>query len=166
MPFTFEERVSEELDALYAGAVFLCGGEGPRARDLVVDAVRLASREYSDQRRPDSFTQWMEGMLVRPLLQADVTEADGRRVVPLETSHADAVLDFRWSDVVDAAAGMPTSARVAIWLVVLRRWSYEQTQAVMGIGREALRQLLGFRSQLSRAAAADGDDGEAQGTGS
>jgi DNA-directed RNA polymerase specialized sigma24 family protein len=170
MPLTFEERVSEELDALYAGALFLSGGHETRASDLVVEAVRLASSEYSGRGEIGSFTQWMEGMLVRSLLR----DGSGEGLEPRTWGGKDAGPDqldaaaldgLGWADLVGAAAVLPPQARVAVWLVTLRRWSYEQVERTMGVGRDGLRELLACRAQLVGAAVAGSTGGKARGTG-
>ena len=47
-----------------------------------------------------------------------------------------------------AAGSVPHAARAALWLVLLRRWSYDDACSVMGVGREDLADLLRYRHTL------------------
>ena len=168
MPLTFEERVSEELDALYAGAVFLCGGDGARAHELVIESVRLASSELQGRAGGDSFTRWMEQLLVRSTLdaiEADRVESQAEGKEGPAANAVDGPGDLRWMQVARAAGNMSVRARVAVWLVTLRRWSYDEVEATMGIGRDTLRELLAHRTELFSAASAGSSGGEVGGMG-
>jgi hypothetical protein len=68
MPLTFEERLTEDLDALYSGATFLSGTRSGNAQRLLVEAVSMASSEYGDDLDRGAFSRWMEGILVRTFL--------------------------------------------------------------------------------------------------
>ena len=47
-----------------------------------------------------------------------------------------------------AAAKMPPLARAALWLVVFRRWSYDQASRVLGTDVDGLKGLLRYRQVL------------------
>ena len=47
-----------------------------------------------------------------------------------------------------AAANLPPLARAAIWLVVFRRWSYDEASSVLETGADGLKDLLRFRQVL------------------
>jgi hypothetical protein len=155
MPLTFEERISEDLDALYAGAAFLSGNQGGTARRLLVDAVSLASSEYRGDGDAGAFTRWMEGVLVRTLLASHVPK--GESVVrgsrqptvprPVRSYELDAI---GWEDMVRGAASVPTQPRAALWLVLLRRWRYSDAAATIGVDLSSLRDLLEHRDAFFR----------------
>ena len=139
MSRTFEERASAGLDALYQGALFLSGGHPDEAEELLVAAVSRAFRERQAGAGAEPFERHLEGTLAVVALQAggrSVTGAHAREGVhPL---HA-------------AAATMPMRARAALWLVLLRRWSYADAALEIGVERDRLRDLLAWRERLARA---------------
>ena len=47
-----------------------------------------------------------------------------------------------------AAAAVPWPARAALWLVLLRRWSYADAAGLMEVDREMLKTLLRYRDTL------------------
>ena len=150
MSRAFEEVASEELDALYQGALFLSGGDPGGAEQLLVDAMTLAFKEHTQESDPGSVERWLEARLVRTLLR-QVTDD------PKPRPHASVprvALDSGTFDGVgpqalfEAAAAVPTWARAALWLVVLRRWSYQDAATVMGVDRDSIPGLLGYRDVL------------------
>jgi len=150
MPLTFEERISEDLDALYSGAAFLSGGQGGPAQRLLVDAVSAASSEYKEDGSPGEFTPWMEGVLVRTLLASgapsggSVVRGSGRSSAPAQVGPQE-LDNIAWADMVRGAASIPARARAALWLVLLRRWRYSDAAAAMGVSLASLRELLDHR---------------------
>ena len=153
MPLTFEERLSEDLDALFSGATFLSGTRGGDAQRLLVEAVSMASSEYRDDLDRGAFSRWMEGILVRAFLapgssgRANVERAQRRSSGhrPVRPEELDQI---EWADMVRGAASIPSRARAALWLVLLRRWRYSEAAATIGIGLDSLRELLTLPGRL------------------
>lgn len=168
MPLTFEERISEDLDALYSGAAFLSGSQGEGAQKLLVDAVSRASAEFRDDGDPGAFTPWMEGILVQTLLASDrgkvVQRSVRGSVSPTVTSHA--LNRIGWGDMVRAAASIPARPRAALWLTLLRRWRYSDTAETLGIDITALRDLLDHRAAFLKEVVGGSGAQTARGTGS
>ena len=89
MSRTFEELASQQLDALYQGALFLSGGRQEGAERLLVDAVTLAFTEHAqDSGGVTDVERWLEARLVRAFVR-HVTERPeplrddpSRRIVP------------------------------------------------------------------------------------
>jgi DNA-directed RNA polymerase specialized sigma24 family protein len=171
MPLTFEERISEDLDALYSGAAFLSGSQGGGAQRLLVDAVSRASSEYRLDGDAGAFTPWMEGILVRTLLASEAL-AGGKEVKKRRRPSADRTVgpheldDIGWADMVRAAARIPIRPRAALWLVLLRRWRYSEAAATIGVDLGALRELLGHRDGFFQEVIRGAVDVTAQDTGS
>lgn len=46
------------------------------------------------------------------------------------------------------AAEVPIEARVALWLVVMRRWDYAAAAERLGVDRDDLKELLKHREKL------------------
>ncbi|MDH3207080.1 MAG: hypothetical protein OEO79_10730 [Gemmatimonadota bacterium] len=150
MPLTFEERISEDLDALFAGAAFLSGGQEAGTKSLLVEAVSCASSEYHEDVDAGAFTQWMEGILVRAFLAPSSAGAvPAKRAADSSKQSRVRPEDFRsiaWANIVRAAAGLPAQSRAALWLVLLRRWSYQDAASAMDIDLDSLRGLLTYRA--------------------
>lgn len=171
MSLTFEEHVSEELDTLFAGAVFLCGGDRERAETLVVDTVRTASTEFPGRARESSVSRWLEGLLAGTAWSTgggDVDEVTPPRSAPDLAGDIDArtLEGMVWEDMVRAAAEIPQGPRVALWLVLLRRWPYDAAEEMMGIGRGTLRELLSYRSDFLQGLLTNASDEIGRETGS
>ncbi len=134
MPQTFEELVGRELDLLYRGALFLTGGGEAAAEDLLVDTLRGAFHTYRSAHVAEGDSQrWLEGCLAqKALILLKGAGPPGTTV----------------SKLYDAAADMPIGPRVAIWLVLMRRWSYAAAADRLQVDREGLRELLKHRQRL------------------
>ena len=129
---TFEERLALEVDALFAGALFLVGGRTAAAEDLL---VRASVRAFRACRRDGAARdRELEATLVAEFLDSasrwDVGGVD--RDHPL----------FR------SGAELSPRARAALWLVLFRRWSYVDVQGGLEIGRDELGRLLDGRTAL------------------
>ncbi|MFQ5690518.1 MAG: RNA polymerase sigma factor [Gemmatimonadota bacterium] len=76
---TFEEKVSQALDALFDGATLLAGDER-RAEELVVSIVVHASRRWSavGDAEAGGFLKWIVGRLVRQYLEYAEERDKGR----------------------------------------------------------------------------------------
>lgn len=170
MPLTFEERISEDLDALFAGAAFLSGGQEAGTKRLLVEAVSMASSEYHEQVDAGAFTRWMEQMLVRAFVSPastgvaptkQATASSGPSHVRPEDFH-----NTGWTNIVRSAAALPAQSRVALWLVLLRRWSYRDAATAMGIDLESLRGLLTYRAAFFEGVVTGTADSSVRETGS
>jgi len=152
MSRTFEELTSEELDALYQGALFLAGGNTRGAESLLVESVTLAFREHAFEVEIASFERWLETRLVRSFLKhlsdgpGDVSPAVVRRMGLGQASFG----NTGSAQLFRAAGAIPAWPRVALWLVLLRRWSYEETAVALGVEKAVLVDLLRYRDVLMK----------------
>lgn len=165
MPRTFEERIAEEIDALYQGALFLEAGHRPAAEALVVETARRAFREHGSSHAEGSLGRWLQGWLVRAFLDTERPTAGGRDAAPVDTgaldhAHLQAVSRDRFFE---AAGKVAATSRAAIWLVLLARWSYSDTAEMIGVEKEDLGELLDARTvlmqELAREIPGPGADG-------
>lgn len=153
MSRTFEELASDELDALYQGALFLSGGSAQGAERLLVESVTLAFEEHTRDSDIASVERWLEARLVRSFLR-HVTEdlpplpPETAKRLTLDASTFD---DLGSQELFDAAAALPPLPRAALWLVLLRRWSYQDTADALGVRLEQVSPLLGYRDVLIQA---------------
>jgi len=155
---TFEEKLGSRLDGLYAGALFLVGGDELAAQALLVDAVREAFRAFRRERPDEGTEEWFDAQLVGAFRRSVGTAWEvGRVSVPAEVDPAEAAStdasppDF--SALARAAARIPPRPRGAVWLVVLRRWSYAETARLLGLDPDELPELLAYRRLLAVPAA-------------
>ena len=147
---TYEEAVAQALNVLYPGALFLTAGDERAAERLL---VRTFGEAYSDwnperfpaQRDPD---RWMQARLARRYLD-DTTPARG---VPGDWASVTPVPGIQPDDLLRGAAGVPGWVRPALWLVLLRQWSYGDAIAALGTTERDLRGMLAFRHELVRGA--------------
>lgn len=150
MSRTFEEIAGGELDALYQGALFLSGGNPQGAELLLVEAVSLAFTEHSGDMEPDVVLRWLEARLVRSFLR---NVKDGPHQLPTVTAgHVKldpSTFESLGSDeLFSAAAVLPAWPRAALWLVLLRRWSYGEAASAMGVDEGSMDGLLRYRDVL------------------
>lgn len=152
MSRTFEELAGTELDSLYQGALFLSGGNAHGAEGLLVNTVTLAFKEHERDAGPDEIRRWLEARLVRsflrhlregPLVLYDHT---ARRVALDPVTFESLGL----AELFSAAAVLPPRPRAALWLVLLRRWSYGAAASIMDVDVAELEKLLGYRDVLLR----------------
>jgi len=148
MPRTFEELAAEEMDALYQGALFLCGGN-PRAAEIVlVDTLTLAFRDH--EREPDAppIQHWLEGRMVRAFVRRTASGPPPLPPSGPRNRPSGRVGRIGTETLFKAAAAVPPWPRAAIWLVLLRRWGYQEAAAVLGVARDVLRDLLRYRDHM------------------
>lgn len=165
MPRTFEELTTPELDALYQGALFLSGGEESGAEHLVVAAVTLAFREHASNERIVDVQRWFEARLVRSFLRAlqdGPTEAPHSEVTMRGVDPATFV-GLGSQDLFSAAALIPVLPRAALWLTLLRRWSYSDTARVLSVHESDMPALLAWRDALMQALIAPARPGDRTG---
>ncbi len=147
MSKTFEEMASRELDSLYQGALFLSGGDVRFAERLLVDTMTNSFREHGRGAVEESIAIWMEAQLVRQFLNAaDAGPRPLRRGV--ETALSDAFEGLEADTLFTAAASLPFWPRAAVWLVLLRRWSYADAGDALDVDRDVLDDLLRYRDVL------------------
>ena len=123
MPHTFEEKVGEELDGLYQAALFLCAGERRCAEELLIDTMTRSVRAYEADAGPEPFERWLEIRLIRQFLDGvpyGVPDRVARAASPASQL-------FRAADV------LPAQSRAALWLVHLRRWSYDDAASALEV---------------------------------
>ena len=131
MSRTFEEMASRELDSLYQGALFLSGGKPWMAEKLLVETMTSSFREHGKAMPEGAVDHWLEGQLVQQFLL-------GVELGPSEEA------DTLYA----AAAALPPWPRAAVWLVLLRRWSYAEARVALAVDLDVLEDLLRYRDQL------------------
>ena len=135
MPRTFEELIGSELDSLLTGALFLTGGHDGTAEELLLATLREAFHMY---RRTvveaKDAERWLEDCLA------------GRALVDLERVEEENSISTE--PLYRESARIPVRPRVALWLVIMRRWSYEAAAQRLNVDRKALMELLQYREQL------------------
>ena len=136
MPRTFEEKVGKELDSLYQAALFLCAGERRCAEELLIHTMTHSVRVYEADAGAEPFERWLEIRLIRQFLDG---AAEG-----VARGEPTADLLFR------AAEGLPAQPRAAVWLVQMRRWSYDDAASALGVERSELKELLLYRDLLAQ----------------
>jgi len=150
MSRTFEELAGNELDALYQGALFLSGGNADGAEYLLVETVTLAFKEHSTDTDPDAVQRWLEVRLVRAFLRSlreeptQLADSTARRLA-LDPATFESLGS---TELFSAASVLPAWPRAALWLVMLRRWSYDAAANAMDIDIESIQGLLGYRDVL------------------
>lgn len=147
MSKTFEEMASRELDSLYQGALFLSGGDARFAERLLVDTMTNSFREHGKGLVEDSIATWMEAQLVRQFLNGvDAGPRLLRRAS--EPAVAGAFEGLEADTLFAAATSLPFWPRAAVWLVLLRRWSYADACDALDVDRDILDDLLRYRDVL------------------
>jgi DNA-directed RNA polymerase specialized sigma24 family protein len=167
---TFEEFAGLHIDGLYHGALFLHAGEESPADDLVLWTLTSAFQEFRRIGAKVALEQWLEGRLVAVFLARSVANSiddgptdafsgedvstddvsvEGPSVdVPSSAEPSTGPFEIDPEALFGAAVNMPPLARAAIWLVLFRRWSYEEAASVLGTGVDGLKALLRYRHVL------------------
>ncbi len=148
---TFEELAGHEIDGLYQGALFLKAGETAAAEDLVLWTLTGAIPSFRQGLSPADATRWLEGRLVRAFLagappmdseDGPVVEADAvRSPISGEVAIDPGALFM-------AAERVPPRARAALWLVIFRRWRYDDASRVLETDPASLKDFLRYRHIL------------------
>ncbi len=152
MSQTFEELAGKEVDGLFQGALFLQAGDAAAAEDLLLWTLTKAFHVFRETGGGESPDQWLEGRLIREFL-ALLPKSDGAaqtRAVEV-TSLSQHVGSVDPGALHYAAGQVPARARAALWLVVLRRWTYEEASVVLQTDTDELKDLLRFRHTLMSA---------------
>jgi DNA-directed RNA polymerase specialized sigma24 family protein len=162
---TFEELAGHHIDGLYHGALFLNAGEEPPAEDLVLWTLTGAFQEFRMIEEKGGVERWLEGRLVSVFLARMVSDPTGEvstdavsgEDFPTDQVSTDAPASFQPSSAAlkidpealfGAAMDIPPLARAAVWLVLFRRWSYDEASSALDTGVEGLKDLLRYRQVL------------------
>jgi DNA-directed RNA polymerase specialized sigma24 family protein len=155
--WTFEELASRELDRLWQGALFLSAGDEAAAELLLEAALSqvIASGSFRSRQPPVEAGHWLEGELARAFLDTTVAPQDGeggsaprRKRATSPTPRTPGMPAGPEAALVAAAGRLPARARAALWLVALRRWTYQEAARVLGLDGATLRACLDYRSVL------------------
>ncbi|MDZ7779006.1 MAG: hypothetical protein U5R14_03580 [Gemmatimonadota bacterium] len=153
MSRTLEEQISSELDTLWQAALFLTGGVEQRAEPLLLHVITLVSHEDPGALEREDGTDVLERFMLRQFFDQPLRGGDSP---PRSTSSCEGV-DPDVAELLNDAGAVPDRARPALWLVLVRRRSYEEAAEVLGIEGDTLRELLGYRDVLmARVAARSG----------
>lgn len=145
---TYEEKVGKALNTLYSGALFLSAGDEAAAEKLLVDTVSAAFHDHSPGADGSDVgsIRWFEGRLATRYLAG--------RPMPVELPASPASVDSAPSvtpqSLQRGVAQVPTWARPAIWLVLLREWSYASARDVLDVPMESIHRMLEYRRTLAR----------------
>jgi DNA-directed RNA polymerase specialized sigma24 family protein len=139
MTQTLEENVLSSIDVLYQGAHFLTGGDRHEAERLLEDTVLAA---YHEAVRSGTATDERGlSMLMARTFMAQVPDTPEDAPARPSSSPVDLTAD----GIFEAAARVGPKSRVALWLVLIRRWSYAEAGAALRMEKSTLRGLLGER---------------------
>ena len=147
MSRTFEEMASRELDSLYQGALFLSGGEPWMAEKLLVESMTSSFRGHGKVMSEGAVEHWLEGQLAKQFLlgvELRPSQIGGTREGGVSGAFDGLEADTLYA----AAAALPPWPRAAVWLVLLRRWSYAEARVALAVDLDVLGDLLRYRDQL------------------
>lgn len=144
---TFEETVTPKLDMMYRGALFLAAGRAHDAERLLLEAVRTAFRRHGESLPESEADHWLEAQLAHSFLDSESLADVRSERSPGEVHGVDPVYP--------AASVLPPKARVAIWLVVVRRWKYEAAAETLQLPMEEFSGLLTHRKSFLAALRAE-----------
>lgn len=143
---TFEEQTAAELDGLYQGALFLTAGDARRAEVVLVEAVTSSFRDPAHPAEPEAFRRQLEARLANVFLRRSRNRRPRRLDHPrLARARTPTLGGLEPEELHRAAASVPPPGRVALWLVLFRRWSYADAAECMGVDRAQLVDLLRYR---------------------
>ena len=150
MSQTFEELATRELDSLYQGALFLTAGDESEAEQLLVETLGASFRRFHSDDSLDDVGTWLEGRMASAFMAGHMG-GPHKGTAPTPTGpgfdpSAFAALDAAGLN--SAAATVPWAARAALWLVLLRRWTYAAASEALGVDQAVLRDLLEYRHTL------------------
>jgi hypothetical protein len=156
MEHTFEERITDKIDTLYQGCLFLRGGDAKGAEHLLVSSATRAFEEHTPDIGDAQFDRWLETRVVTSFLEAVEGGSERSPSAPPHGSY----------DLHSVAGRVPALSRAALWLVLLRRWDYKGAAEALGVDRVRLIELLQHRSALVGILQDQGHLGITRGTGS
>jgi DNA-directed RNA polymerase specialized sigma24 family protein len=163
---TFEEFATMHIDGLYRGALFLQGGDESTAEDLVLWTMTGAFKQFKRIEPGSATEQCLEGKLVEAFLARAGVDLAADDSVPVfsgdDPSFAEqetlTPLDIDPEALFRAAAKLPHVARAAIWLVLFRRWRYEEASGALKTDMAGLNALLRGRQVLLTAVVQRSED--------
>ncbi|MEX2468071.1 MAG: hypothetical protein WD995_14260 [Gemmatimonadota bacterium] len=146
MTWTLEEQISAELDTLWQAALFLAGGRREEAEWLLEDTVSAASDDLVVTLQVADGTDKLERFMVRRFFQGAVRMS----LAPGTVTHDDSAEapEAEVAALLRDAGRVPDRPRAALWLIVIRRRSYDEGASILGIERDELRDLLEYREVL------------------
>lgn len=139
MTQTLEENVLSSIDVLYQGAHFLTGGHRHDAERLLEDTVLAAYHEAVRSGTPTD-DRGLSVLMARTFVAQVPDSPEGPQGPPSPVP-----VDLTADGIFEAAARVSPRSRVALWLVLIRRWSYAEASAALRVGESTLRGLLGER---------------------
>lgn len=142
---TFEEQVGMALDALYPGALFLSAANETEAERLVVATVSGAFNEVTPGIDPS--VRWFEARMAHRFLASTTVP----KLAATKRSDIAPIPRMQPGDLFRGAAAIPAWARAAIWLVLLRRWSYQEACDALAVSQDVLSEMLEHRHVLTQA---------------
>ena len=158
---TFEELAGQEIDGLYHGALFLKAGEEAAAEDLVLWTLTGASQSFRRGLSHSDASRWLEDRLVRAFLAGEAPAGEapaGASPLDSEDGPIDGAEPVRVPSAVRgeidpqalfmAAERVPPRARAALWLVIFRRWTYDDASRALDTDPGSLKDLLSYRHVL------------------
>lgn len=146
MSWTLEEQVGAELDTLWQAALFLEGGRETRAEALLSRAVAAAADDVLGVDMDSGHADLVERFMVRRFFEdAGTSWAPGSDP---DRRSASAPSGLNVATLLREAGEVPEGPRAALWLVLVRRRSYEESAAILGIERAELAKLLTYRELL------------------
>lgn len=154
---TFEEHAGMALDALYPGALFLTAANATEAERLVIATVSGAFGQVTTG--TDLSVRWFEANMAHRFLASTAAPA----LVPTQPSDIVPMESMQQGDLFRAAAAIPEWARAAIWLVLLRRWSYQEACDALRVSQDVLSEMLEHRHALTRVLVSTGPSIEGAG---
>jgi len=156
---TFEEVVCRRLSALYAATRFLSAGRDALAQELLADALVQAFSRYGTwawdaaglERAivDEALHRWRMGLPPAgggPEESAPKPASPRPLPAPMEMEGMLSESDARRLYL--AARHIPVRGRIAIWLVSLEGWTYQDAAEALGVGREELMDLLSWRETM------------------
>ena len=151
MAKALEELVMEELDTLYRGALFLSAGDRGHADRLLHDTAIAAYRAGALDGRLVG-PQPLERMMIRCFRERSASGVAPLPAAARATRPAGLDGDLTPATLFRAAGAVPPEARAVLWLVAIRRWSYEDTATLLRVDHEGLENLLAYRDVFMSAA--------------
>ena len=136
MTQTLEESVLSSIDVLYQGAHFLAGGDRHHAERLLEDTVLAAYHEAVRSGTPTD-GRGLSVLMARTFVAQVPDSSEGPGNPPSATP-----VDLTADGIFEAAARVGPRSRAALWLVLIRRWSYADASAALRMEESTLRGLL------------------------
>jgi DNA-directed RNA polymerase specialized sigma24 family protein len=153
----FEEALSERLARLHSFALFIACDDARLAEDLLIRAVGHAFERYLKGTSPGHALDRSLIEEAAPWREKRVSDASPT----LERVSASrlTIQDGEAGALRRAAAAMPPLARVAVWLVVVERRTYAETERLLNVDRDELVRLLSWRDRMLLAVIRDRTSG-------